>query len=52
MIDDMRHHDGWDPITLFNLPIGLRDYYAERLAKKLEKEAEEIDKASQKGRSK
>lgn len=46
MLDDMRYHGGWSFSELYSFPIGLRNYLSRKLAKQLEKEAEEIRKAT------
>jgi hypothetical protein len=44
----MKYHGGWSFIEAYNLPIGLRNWFLQRLAKQKEQEAEEIEKASKK----
>jgi hypothetical protein len=46
----MKHHGGWSIVELYSLPIGLRNWFANRLAKQFEKEREEYDKAKRKSR--
>jgi hypothetical protein len=44
----LKHHGGWSFIEAYNLPIGLRNWFVQRLAKHFEKEKEEMDKATRK----
>ena len=46
----LKYHGGWSFIEAYNLPVGLRRWYLERLVKQFEKEKEEYDKASKKDR--
>jgi hypothetical protein len=43
---DLKYYGGFSLYESFNLPIGLRNYYTERLAKKIEEEAKAMEKAS------
>ena len=45
-------YGGFSIYETFNLPIGLRKYYTQKLAAKLEKEAEEMKKINNKNRGK
>jgi len=36
----LKHHGGWSLIELYNLPVGLRNWFTERLVKELKQEAE------------
>jgi len=45
----MKHFGGWSFIEMYNLPIGLRNWFCERMRKQYEEEKKEMDKAS-KGR--
>ena len=47
----LKYHGGWSFIEAYNLPVGLRQWFLERLAKQFEKEQEEYDKASKKSRN-
>lgn len=44
----MQYYGGWSFIEFYNLPIGLRTWFVQRLSKQLEKENEEMKKASRK----
>ena len=46
----LKHHGGWSLFELYNLPIGLRKWFLERMIKEFEKEKEEMDKAKSKQR--
>jgi hypothetical protein len=41
----MKLHGGWSLFELYNLPIGLRNWFCDRLAKHFEKQNEEMEKA-------
>ena len=41
----LKHHGGWSFIEAYNLPIGLRNWFLERLQKHFEEEKKAIDKA-------
>jgi hypothetical protein len=45
----LKYSGGWSFSEAYNLPIGLRKWFVERLIRQLEKEAEEIEKASKGG---
>ena len=45
----LKHHGGWSLTEAYNLPVGLRKWFVERLTKQFEDEAKEIEKA--RGRS-
>lgn len=45
---DLKYYGGFSIFESFNLPVGLRNYYIERLSDKLRQEAEEIEKANKK----
>ena len=45
----LQYSGGWSFIEAYNLPVGLRTWFLERLAKQLEDEKKAIEKAS-KGR--
>jgi len=40
----MKYVSNWSLVELYNLPIGLRNWFVERTIKQKEKEQEEIDK--------
>ena len=44
----MKYYGGWSFMEAYNLPIGLRNWFVQRLAKQFEKEKEEMDKANKK----
>jgi len=44
----LKYHGGWSLIEAYNLPVGLRNWFVQRLAKQFEKEKEEMDKAMKK----
>ena len=46
----LKYHCNWSFIEVYNLPIGLRKWFLERLAKQFEKEKEDYDKANKKSR--
>ena len=46
----LKHHGGWSLFELYNLPVGLRKWFLERMIHEFEKEKEEIEKAKRKGR--
>ena len=46
----MKYHGGWSIVELYSLPIGLRNWFANRLKEQFEKEKEEYDKAKSKSR--
>ena len=43
----MKYYGGWSFIEAYNLPVGLRDWFFERLLKQKEDEQESNKKASQ-----
>jgi hypothetical protein len=47
----LKYHGGWSFIEAYNLPLGLRKWFVERLIQEIEKESEAIQKASKKNRS-
>jgi len=49
-IFQLKHFGGWSFIEAYSLPIVLRRWFLERLAKQFEKEKEQMDKATKKGR--
>lgn len=42
----LKYHGGWSLIELYNLPVGLRDWFTEKLSRQFEKEAEAIHERS------
>ena len=46
----LKHFGGWSFIEAYNLPVGLREWFVERLQKQYEDEAKEADKARNKSR--
>jgi hypothetical protein len=44
----MKYHGGWSFVELYNLPVGLRRWFFERLKKQLEDEVEAIEKSKKK----
>jgi hypothetical protein len=44
----LKHFGGWSFIEAYNLPIGLRNWFVERMSKQFEKEKEEMDKIKRK----
>jgi len=40
----LKYHGGWSFIEAYNLPVGLRKWFLERLAKQFEKEKDEYEK--------
>jgi hypothetical protein len=45
----LKYSGGWSFSEAYNLPVGLREWFAERLVKQLKDEAEAIDQASKGG---
>jgi hypothetical protein len=46
----LKYVGNWSFIEAYNLPVGLRNWFVKRLAKQLEDEKEQIDKASKGGK--
>ena len=46
----LKHFGGWSFIEAYNLPVGLRDWFVERLKKQFEEESREFEKARNRGR--
>lgn len=44
----MKYYGGWSFLEFYNLPVGLRLWFVDRLRKQLEEESEEMKKASRK----
>ena len=46
----LKHFGNWSFIEAYNLPVGLRNWFVDRLVKQYEDEAKEAEKASRKTR--
>tara|TARA_Y100000310_G_scaffold258199_1_gene266538 strand:- start:240 stop:410 length:171 start_codon:yes stop_codon:yes gene_type:complete len=46
----LKHHGGWSFIEAYNLPIGLRNWFVERLKKQFEDEKKAYEKANRRRR--
>ena len=46
----LKYHGGWSFIEAYNLPISIRIWFVDRLAKQFETEADQIEKATKKSR--
>jgi hypothetical protein len=46
----LKHYGSWSLIELYNLPVGLRDWWLNRTLEEYEKEKERHEKAMKKGR--
>ena len=46
----LKHHGNWSFIELYNLPVGLRVWFLERLSKHFEEEKEEHEKSKYKNK--
>ena len=44
----LKHHGGWSFMEAYNLPVGLRLWFLQRLQKQFQDEKKEIDKAHRK----
>ena len=44
----MKYYGGWSLFELYNLPIGLRNWFVKKLSEQIEKEADEVKKATKK----
>ena len=42
----LKHHGGWSLYELYNLPVGLRNWFFERMLAEFEKERKAAEKAS------
>jgi hypothetical protein len=42
----LKYHGGWSFIESYNLPIGLRTWFVERLVKQIKDESEAMEKAT------
>ena len=47
----LKYHGGWSFIEAYNLPIGLRNWFVERLAKQFEDEKKQAEDAQRKSKS-
>tara|TARA_R110000824_G_scaffold851_2_gene5128 strand:- start:12431 stop:12607 length:177 start_codon:yes stop_codon:yes gene_type:complete len=48
----LKHHGGWSFIEAYNLPVGLRAWFLNRLIKQFEEEKKQIDVAKKKAKRK
>jgi hypothetical protein len=48
----LKHHGGWSFIEAYNLPVGLRAWFLNRLIKQFEEEKKQIDVAKKKAKHK
>tara|TARA_Y100000114_G_scaffold144446_1_gene153032 strand:- start:192 stop:347 length:156 start_codon:yes stop_codon:yes gene_type:complete len=39
----LKYHGGWSLIEMYNLPIGLRDWFTRKLVEQFEKEADALN---------
>lgn len=46
----LKHHGGWSFIEVYNLPIGLRQWFLKRLQKQFEEEKKQVDSAKRSSR--
>jgi len=46
----LKHHGGWSFIEAYNLPVGLRHWFVERLSKHFEEEKKQIEKSQRNAR--
>ncbi len=46
----LKHFGGWSFIEMYNLPVGLRLWWIDRLQKQFEEEKQAMDKATKKSR--
>ena len=44
----LKHYGGWSLFELYNLPVGLREWWLKRTIEEYEKEKKEMDKANKK----
>ena len=44
----LKHFGGWSFIEMYNLPLGLRNWFTKRLQKQFDDEKKEMDKALKK----
>lgn len=45
----MKYYGGWSFLEAYNLPIGLRSWFFDRLRRQIEQEVEAMEKAKSKG---
>tara|TARA_Y100000034_G_scaffold72074_1_gene86927 strand:+ start:319 stop:525 length:207 start_codon:yes stop_codon:yes gene_type:complete len=48
----LKHHGGWSFIEVYNLPVGLRKWFLQRLVKQFEEEKKQIESVKKKSKSK
>ncbi len=48
----LKYYGGWSFIESYNLPVGLRTWFVERLSKQLEKEKDAMEQAHNKSKAK
>ena len=48
----LKHHGGWSFIEAYNLPVGLRTWFLNRLVKQFEEEKKQIEVARKKAKRK
>ena len=46
----MKHYGGWSFIEVYNLPVGLRNWFYERLIRQYDEENKAAEKASKRAR--
>ena len=44
----LKYHGGWSFTEAYNLPVGLRGWFVNRLVQQIEKENEQVKKANKK----
>jgi hypothetical protein len=47
----LKYHGGWSFIEAYNLPVGLRNWFLNRLVKQFEQEKEQMEKSSSPNKS-
>jgi hypothetical protein len=48
----LKHHGGWSFIEAYNLPVGLRVWFLNRLVKQFEEEKQQVEAAKKKSKRK
>ena len=48
----LKHHGGWSFIEAYNLPVGLRVWFLNRLVKQFEEEKQQVEAAKKKAKRK
>ena len=48
----LKYHGGWSFIEAYNLPVGLRTWFINRLVKQFEQEKEQAEESQKKNKSK